>query len=209
METEAKKTIAQMFSGNCKFIAGVTSIDILPDTSVAEVAFAGRSNVGKSTLLNAITSQANLARTSHTPGRTQQLNFFDVGGEVLRLVDLPGYGYAKASKKDIKAWNSLIRQYLKGRPNLRQVFILIDSRHGAKDVDIEVMKLLDEVAVAYQIILTKIDKVKKQELEKCVENIKSMLKKHPAAFPEPHCCSSHKKYGIDELRYKLYELAKK
>jgi len=202
-----QKTIRKMFSGNCVFIAGVTSLDILPDTSVAEVAFAGRSNVGKSSLLNAMTGQANLARTSHTPGRTQQLNFFTVGDEKLRLVDLPGYGYAKASKSDVKAWNKLIRQYLKGRPNLRHVYVLVDSRHGLKDVDIEVMKMLDDAAVAYQIILTKSDKVKKDAMEKVKERVEKALKSHPAAFPTPHATSSHKKYGLTELQHMVYKLS--
>ncbi len=205
MSTE--KAIRQMFSGNCKFIAGVPSIEVLPDTSLAEVAFAGRSNVGKSSLLNALTEQGNLARTSHTPGRTQQLNFFEVGGGSLRLVDLPGYGYAKAAKTEIKAWNTLIKDYLKGRPNLRHVYVLIDSRHGLKEKDTDIMKMLDDAAVPYQVILTKSDKVKKPALDKCVEDTTAALKKHPAAFPTPIVTSSHKRQGVSELQHAIYNFS--
>ncbi len=202
------KEIRQMFSGNCEFIAGAATVERLPDTSVPEVAFAGRSNVGKSSLLNALTGQASLARTSHTPGRTQQLNFFAPGDGRVRLVDLPGYGYARAAKSDVKEWNRLIRDYLKFRPNLRHVYVLVDSRHGLKDSDIEVMKLLDAAAVAYQIVLTKSDKMKKAALDKVVENVAAKLTKHPAAFPVPHITSAHKKDGIEIMQKMILKIAK-
>ena len=208
MTEDVQKQIRQMFSGGCVFVTGAATIDALPDTSVPEVAFVGRSNVGKSSLLNALTGQATLARTSHTPGRTQQLNFFAVPDGSLRLVDLPGYGYAKAAKGAVKSWNRLIRDYLEFRPNLRHVYILIDSRHGLKEGDREVMKLLDGMGVAYQIILTKADKIKKEEMEKMVAATTADLKKHPAAFPAPHCTSSHKGYGVDDMQEKIFLLSR-
>lgn len=189
-------------------MTGAATIEALPDTSVPEVAFVGRSNVGKSSLLNALTGQATLARTSHTPGRTQQLNFFSVPDGSLRLVDLPGYGYAKAAKGAVKSWNKLIRNYLEFRPNLRHVYILIDSRHGLKEGDQEVMELLDGMGVAYQIILTKADKIKKEQMEKVVAATEAALKKHPAAFPVPHITSSHKGYGVDEMQEKVFLLSR-
>jgi len=207
MLEDVQKQIRQMFSGGCVFMTGAATIDALPDTSVPEVAFVGRSNVGKSSLLNALTGQTTLARTSHTPGRTQQLNFFAVPDGSIRLVDLPGYGYAKASKGAVKSWNTLIRSYLEYRPNLRHVYILIDSRHGLKDGDKEVMDLLDSMGVAYQIILTKADKVKKEDMDKVFAATEVALKKHPAAFPVPHSTSSHKGYGVDDMQTAVFKLA--
>ena len=207
MSEDVQKQIRQMFSGGCVFVTGAATVDALPDTSVPEVAFVGRSNVGKSSLLNALTGQASLARTSHTPGRTQQLNFFAVSDGSIRLVDLPGYGYAKASKGAVKSWNNLIRDYLEYRPNLRHVYILIDSRHGLKEGDKEVMDLLDKMGVAYQIILTKSDKIKKEQMDKVIAATQAVLKKHPAAFPVPHSTSSHKRYGVDDMQKAVFKLA--
>ena len=190
--------MSSFFTGPCEFVAAVQTIDRLPPASISEIAFAGRSNVGKSSLINAITGRKALARTSHTPGRTQQLNFFDIDGHFL-LVDMPGYGYAKVSKTMRDAWQKLMRTYLRGRVTLRCVFLLVDSRHGLKESDIEMMKMLDETAVPYRLILTKADKLKKTEAEKVFEETKLSLKKHPAAFPEPHLCSAHKKEGLSEI----------
>ncbi|MEM8833546.1 MAG: ribosome biogenesis GTP-binding protein YihA/YsxC [Pseudomonadota bacterium] len=194
-----------LFSGTCDFVLGVAGLEQLPAADRAEVAFAGRSNVGKSSLLNALTKRNNLARTSHTPGRTQQLNFFDLGG-ALYLVDMPGYGYAKVSKKQRNEWSKLIKKYLSGRQNLRCVFILVDGRHGLKDSDEELMDMLDETAVPYRIVLTKCDKVKKTELESHIEAIQKALKKHPAAYPGLYQTSSHKNDGIDILRAEITAL---
>lgn len=188
-----------LFAGPCDFILGVAGLEQLPAADRSEVAFAGRSNVGKSSLINALTGRNSLARTSNTPGRTQQLNFFDLGG-VMYLVDMPGYGYAKVSKKQRSEWDRLIRDYLRGRPNLRCVFILIDGRHGLKDSDEHLMTMLDEAAVSYRIILTKCDKSKKAELEKIQENLKASLKKHPAAYPEFLETSALKNEGVAEFR---------
>ncbi len=189
----------KVFSGSCDFMLGVASLTQLPDAQLPEVAFAGRSNVGKSTLFNALTARKNLARTSNTPGRTQELNYFNLG-QRLYMVDMPGYGYAKVSKEKVKAWTKLIFAYLRGRPTLRCVFILIDSRHGLKDSDHELMTMLDEAAVSYRIILTKCDKVKDQELEKVMLKTQEAVKKHPAAHPHILATSSIEKTGINELQ---------
>jgi GTP-binding protein len=199
-------TAHKLFAGPCDFMLGVVKMEALPPSDLPEFAFAGRSNVGKSSLINALTGRNALARTSNTPGRTRELNFFNLGG-VLRLVDLPGYGYARASRKDVNAWTGLTRDYLRGRPNLRRVHILIDSRHGLKPVDIETMSLLDESAVPYQIVLTKTDKIKPTEAEETRAKVAEMAKIHPAAHPEIHLTSSEKNYGIKELREAMTETA--
>ena len=192
---EARK----LFAGPCDFMLGVAHLEQLPPADKPEIAFAGRSNVGKSSLVNALTGRKALARTSHTPGRTQQLNYFNLG-DVMYLVDLPGYGYAKVSKKQKKEWNFLIRDYLRGRPTLRCVFMLIDARHGIKDADEEIMKLLDESAVSYRIILTKTDKTKEAERQALREKIRGQLRKHGAAIEILTFTSAHKNFGIDELQ---------
>lgn len=181
------------------FVAGAATLDMIPPASLPEIAFAGRSNVGKSSLINALTGRKALARTSNTPGRTQQLNFFDVGGAFL-LVDMPGYGYAKVSKKQKEEWDRLIRAYLRGRPSLRCVFVLIDSRHGLKDSDREMMTMLDEAAVPYRIILTKADKCANSALPRAKNEIEAALKKHTAAFPKILITSSEEKTGLEELQ---------
>lgn len=195
----------KLFAGDWKFVWASPSIETLPPMAGMEVAFAGRSNVGKSSLINALTGRRTLARTSNTPGRTQQLNFFDLGGR-LRLVDMPGYGYAKESKDKVEAWNSLVRRFLKGRVVLRRALVLIDARHGLKPNDQEILTMLDQAAVPYQIILTKADKVKPQALDNIRAQTAAALKKHPAAFPEVHVTSSDKGVGIAELRASLAKL---
>lgn len=195
-----------LFAGPCDFVLGVAGLEQLPHADRTEVAFAGRSNVGKSSLINALTVRNTLARTSNTPGRTQQLNFFDLGG-VLYLVDMPGYGYAKVSKSQRAEWDKLIKDYLRGRPNLRCVFILVDGRHGMKDSDEHLMTMLDEAAVLYRIILTKCDKAKKLELVKIKEDLSAALKKHPAAYPEFLETSALKNKGLAEFRATIAALA--
>ena len=188
-----------LFAGSCDFAAGVDALPRLPDATLPEIAFAGRSNVGKSTLINAITGRTALARVSHTPGRTQQLNFFDIAGRMF-LVDMPGYGYAKVSKDKRSDWENLIRAYLRGRPTLRCVFVLVDSRHGLKDSDRDIMAMLDETAVPYRIILTKADKGKTAHLDNMLFDVRAALKDYTAAFPEPHLTSGHDDIGITDLR---------
>ena len=195
-----------LFTQPCTFVLSVASLEQLPATGLEEVAFIGRSNVGKSSLINALTNQKNLARTSNTPGRTQQLNYFNLAGK-LHLVDLPGYGFAKAPKKDVKQWQRMILKYLQGRVNLRRVFLLIDSRHGIKDVDGEIMNLLDKAAVSYQIILTKSDKISAKELEAVIESTQKAIAKRPAAHAVLIATSAEKKTGLDELRAEIVRLA--
>ena len=195
-----------LFAKECKFVAGAATIDMLPDLPLNEVAFAGRSNVGKSSLINALTNRNTLARTSNTPGRTQQINFFELG-ERLYLVDLPGHGYAKASKEKINIWTDLVNSYLKGRPTLRRVCLLVDARHGLKATDREVMDMLDVAAVNYQIVLTKVDKSNQSDVKSLVDKIQAELAKRPAAHPEILLTSSIKGFGIEELRAELASLA--
>lgn len=193
----------KLFSGPCDFVLGAAALAQIPDDRLPEVAFIGRSNVGKSSLINALTNRKGLARTSNTPGRTRQLNFFNLGNQLM-LVDLPGYGYAKASKSEVAEWNELIRDYLRGRAPLRRVCVLIDSRHGLKPNDIELMEMLDEAAVPYQLVLTKSDK--KQTLAPEQAGIDAIRDKHPALHPEVLLTSSEKGIGIAELREALYSL---
>jgi GTP-binding protein len=194
--------------GPCTFVKGVVRIDDLPQDGRPEVAFAGRSNVGKSSLINALTGRTSLARVSVTPGRTRELNFFTLGKDpAFTLVDMPGYGYAQASKSAIKGWTRLIRDYLKGRRELKRVFLLIDARHGIKPNDVETMELLDEAAVSYQVILTKADKSKASELAAVQAKVASDLAKHPAAYPEMLTTSARMGSGIPELRAAVASLA--
>lgn len=195
-----------LFSKQVTFMLSVVSMATLPEPTLPEVCFAGRSNVGKSSLINALTNQNKLAKASNTPGRTRELNYFNVDDR-LRIVDLPGYGYARASKTDIAKWTALTRTFLRGRAPLRRIFLLIDSRHGLKDTDVEIMDMLDEVAVTYQIILTKIDKIKVAERDKVFEKTQKAIARRPAAFPQIILTSSEKKSGLDELRAQIGTLA--
>ncbi|HCO89650.1 MAG TPA: YihA family ribosome biogenesis GTP-binding protein [Alphaproteobacteria bacterium] len=195
-----------LFAQSCDFVMGAVDMRHLPAPDLPEIAFAGRSNVGKSSLINALTNRKTLARTSNTPGRTQEINFFNLAGRLM-LADLPGYGYARVSRTQVERWTRLINQYLKGRPNLRRACVLIDSRHGLKDSDIAVMKMLDVAAVSYQIVLTKADKPKAAELTAQIERVRKAMRAHVAAHPEIHVTSAAKGTGIAELRAALAELA--
>lgn len=188
-----------LFAGQTEFVKGVVAMSGLPDADRMEVCFAGRSNVGKSTLINALTGHKALARASNTPGRTQEINFF-TAGESHYLVDLPGYGYANAPLPVVEKWQRLLKQYLSGRQTLRRAFVLIDARHGVKKVDHEIMSLLDSSAVTFQCVLTKADKVKLVDHEKVLDQVRGELSKHPAAFPELVLTSSEKGDGIEQLR---------
>ncbi|HMO68607.1 MAG TPA: ribosome biogenesis GTP-binding protein YihA/YsxC [Novosphingobium sp.] len=197
LEDQARR----LFSGPVTFLKSAPALKFLPDPDVPEVAFCGRSNVGKSSLLNALTGRKAIARTSVTPGRTQELNFFDVGEPaVMRLVDMPGYGFAKAPPKVVEAWRRLVRDFLRGRDVLKRTLLLVDSRHGIKPVDAEMMKMLDEAAVGYRVVLTKADKIKASELAKVLAATEAEARKHPAAYPVVHVTSSEKGMGIAELR---------
>lgn len=203
-QDDLSETGRLLFAGVAEFFWGAAKADGLPPMGAPEFAFVGRSNVGKSSLLNALTGRKALARTSHTPGRTQELNFFAIGGmpgeERLRLVDMPGYGYAQASKTRIDAWTRLMESYLRGRANLARVYVLIDGRHGVKDSDREMFRLLDASAQSYQIVLTKLDEVKKSEVETRMAETLAALAKHPAAYPAVIFTSSKTGAGIEELR---------
>jgi GTP-binding protein len=188
-----------LFAAPVTFVKGVVAMDGLPPADRIEVCFAGRSNVGKSSLINALTGQKTLARASNTPGRTQEINFF-AAGEAQYLVDLPGYGFANAPVKVKERWQKLLKDYLSGRPSLRRAFVLIDARHGVKAVDEEILKLLDRSAVTFQCVLTKADKVKQAERDAILVQVRGALAKHPAAFPEIVVTSSEKGWGIETLR---------
>lgn len=192
----------RLFCAPCKFVLGVANLNQIPDSTLNEVAFAGRSNVGKSSLINALFNRKDLAKTSTTPGRTQQLNYFNLDDKI-HIVDLPGYGYAKAPTPEVKKWQNLIFTYLQGRVNLRRVFLLVDSRHGLKSVDTDTMNMLDKAAVTYQIVLTKTDKISFKELDKVIEETTRVLKKHPAAHALVLATSSEKQTGIENVRAEI------
>lgn len=196
----------KLFASKCDFVLGVADLKQLPaDSDFDEIAFAGRSNVGKSSLINALTGRKTLAKTSNTPGRTQQLNYFNLADKIY-VVDMPGYGFAQAPEALVKKWQKMIFAYLQGRANLKRVFLLIDSRHGIKKVDLEIMEMLDKAAVNYQIVLTKADKISAVELDKVVNSTQEKMKEHPAAHVKVLVTSSEKRNGIDEVRAEIAKL---
>jgi GTP-binding protein len=207
-DAELAERARRLFAGPIEFLKSAPELKFLPDPTAPEIALAGRSNVGKSSLLNALTSRNKLARTSNTPGRTQELNFFDVGDPLqLRLVDMPGYGFAEAPKDMVKRWRFLINDYLRGRQVLKRALVLIDSRHGIKDVDRDVMGMLDDAAVGYHLVLTKGDKVKPTALGALYETTATEAARHPAAHPAIFSTSSETGSGIAELRTAILEAA--
>ncbi len=204
-EPELVEKARVLFAGETDFLKGVVAMDGLPDPDRIEVCFAGRSNVGKSSLINALTGRKSLARTSNTPGRTQEINFFTLADSHY-IVDLPGYGFAEAPLPIVEKWQRLLKAYLAGRQTLRRVFVLIDSRHGIKQVDQDILKRLNQSAVTFQVVLTKTDKLKPGQIDKVVEQVSQGLAKHPAAFPEIVLTSSEKGEGIPTLRSIIAEL---
>ncbi|MBK6467543.1 MAG: YihA family ribosome biogenesis GTP-binding protein [Rhodobacter sp.] len=198
-EDEARETGRLLFAGPVDFVKGVTAMSGLPPADRPEVCFAGRSNVGKSSLINALTNRKNLARSSNTPGRTQEINYFTLG-DSRYLVDLPGYGYAEAPVAVVKKWQALLKQFLQGRVTLRRAFVLIDTRHGVKAVDEEILSLLDKAAVTFQVVMTKADKVNQATREANIAQTMAALQKHPAAYPEIVVTSSEKGDGVETLR---------
>ena len=191
----------RLFNGSARFRLGVAQLEQLPEVDRVEVAFAGRSNVGKSSLINGLTGVNGLARASNTPGRTRELNYFDVGSEdALTLVDMPGYGYAKAAKKDVKQWQQVLKGYLRGRVGLSRAFVLIDSRHGVMTPDIEMFEMLDDAAVPYQLVITKCDKINRHELAELEAETLAHVKKRAAAIQQVHLTSAERGFGMDELR---------
>ena len=207
-QDELTERARKLFAGPVEFLKSAPGLKFLPDPDYPEIAFAGRSNGGKSSLLNALTNRKGLARTSNTPGRTQELNFFDVGSPPqIRLVDMPGYGFAEAPKDLVKRWRFLVNDFLRGRAVLRRSIVLVDSRHGLKPVDVEIMDMLDTAAVNYQVVLTKADKVKPTELAKTFERTTEAAAKHAAAHPQLIATSSETGLGIAELRTAILEAA--
>lgn len=198
-EPEAREAGRLLFAGPVDFVKGVTTMAALPPADRLEVCFAGRSNVGKSSLINALTNRKNLARASNTPGRTQEINYFALG-DSRHIVDLPGYGYAEAPVAIVAKWQALLKQFLSGRQTLRRAFVLIDTRHGVKDVDREILTLLDRSAVAFQVVMTKADKVNRETREANIAQVMEAIAKHPAAYPEIVVTSSEKGEGIETLR---------
>ncbi|MFO6465550.1 ribosome biogenesis GTP-binding protein YihA/YsxC [Jannaschia sp. KMU-145] len=205
-DPHAEETGRKLFATGGEFLKGVVAMSGMPPADRVEVCFAGRSNVGKSTLINALTGRRSLARASNTPGRTQEINFFTLADSHY-LVDLPGYGFAKAPKPEVAKWQALLKSYLSGRPSLRRAFVLIDARHGVKAVDEEIMSLLDASAVTFQTVLTKADKVKEEARAAALDQTREALAKHPAAFPELIVTSSEKGWGIPTLRSTIAHIA--
>mgnify|MGYP000265312528 CR=1 FL=1 len=205
-EEDLAQEARRLFSGRVDFLLSAPQLQFLPDPDYPEVAFCGRSNVGKSSLINALTGRKSIARTSVTPGRTQELNFFEVGDPTqFRFVDMPGYGFAKAPVKVVEKWRRLVKTYLRGRVPLKRTLVLVDSRHGLKDTDRDMMQMLDEAAVGYRLVLTKTDKIKASELEAVAADVSAEGRKHPAAFPVIHLTSAEKGMGLDELRAALLQ----